>query len=89
MRALLDVVRLTRDLPHEGLRRDDVGTVVEVFRAPEEAYEVEFTDEFGRTTALVTLLPADIEPLPAPVQKSKVAGVVGRDVPAASATAEA
>ena len=61
MVALLDVVRLTRDLPDVGLRRGERGTVVEVFDTPEEAYEVEFTDSQGRTTAQVALLPRDVE----------------------------
>lgn len=74
MVALLDVVRLTRDVPEEGLRRGDRGTVVEVFESPEEAYEVEFTDAHGRTTALVTLLPHDLEPTPPRPPQSTPAG---------------
>ncbi len=46
---LLDVVALTDDLPERELRRGQVGTVVEVL-AP-DVYEVEFTDNDGRTYA--------------------------------------
>ena len=46
---LLDVVALTDDLPERELQRGQVGTVVEVL-AP-DVYEVEFTDNDGRTYA--------------------------------------
>ena len=46
---LLDVVALTEDLPERKLKRGQVGTVVEVL-AP-DVYEVEFTDNDGRTYA--------------------------------------
>jgi hypothetical protein len=46
---LLDVVALTEDLPDKGLLRGQVGTVVETL-AP-SVYEVEFSDEQGRTYA--------------------------------------
>lgn len=55
---LLDVVVLTRDLPAHGLRRGDLGAVVEL-RGP-EAFVVEFVAVSGRTQALVTLAPSDI-----------------------------
>jgi hypothetical protein len=53
---LLDVVALTVDRPDGGLRRGQVGTVVEVL-AP-ETFEVEFCDDQGRTYAS-RALPAD------------------------------
>ena len=46
---LLDVVALTEDLPERKLERGQVGTVVEVL-AP-DVYEVEFSDNDGRTYA--------------------------------------
>jgi len=46
---LLDVVALTEDLPEQKLERGQVGTVVEIL-AP-DVYEVEFTDNDGRTYA--------------------------------------
>lgn len=52
----LDVVVLDEDQPAHGLKRGDLGTVVEVY-AP-DAIEVEFVTASGRTQALVTLPPA-------------------------------
>jgi hypothetical protein len=46
---LLDVVALTQDLPEKQLLRGQVGTVVETL-AP-AVYEIEFSDEQGRTYA--------------------------------------
>ena len=46
---VLDVVALTEDLEQGGLRRGQVGTVVEVL-AP-DVFEVEFSDNEGRTFA--------------------------------------
>ena len=48
---LLDVVALLQDLPEHGLIQGQVGTVVE--RLPPDAYEIEFSDEQGRTYASV------------------------------------
>lgn len=53
MIQLLDVVALTEDLPQKGLRRGQVGTVVEEL-AP-DVYEVEFSDDAGRTYAMAAL----------------------------------
>jgi hypothetical protein len=50
-----DVVALAADLPGDGLRAGDTGTVVHVFHTPYTAYEVEFADSDGRTIAMVTL----------------------------------
>ncbi|BAZ25770.1 hypothetical protein NIES4073_66760 [Kalymmatonema gypsitolerans NIES-4073] len=50
---LLDVVALTEDLPEEGVYRGQVGTVVELL-AP-NVFEVEFSDNSGRTYAMLTL----------------------------------
>lgn len=50
---LLDVVALTTDLPDRGLCCGQVGTVVELL-AP-GVFEVEFSDDDGRTYALVSL----------------------------------
>ena len=63
MRQLLEVVRLTADIPAEGLRRGDVGTIVEVLEVPELAYEVEFADAQGRTTVVTTLRPDQVRPV--------------------------
>ena len=50
---LLDVVALLEDVPDHGLRRGQVGTVVEEL-AP-DVFEVEFSDDHGRTYALLAL----------------------------------
>jgi len=50
---LLDVVALTEDLPERKLRRGQVGTIVEVL-AP-DVFEVEFSDNEGRTFASLAL----------------------------------
>jgi hypothetical protein len=50
---LLDVVALTENLPQNGLIRGQVGTVVELL-AP-DAFEVEFSDDEGRTYAMLAL----------------------------------
>lgn len=50
---LLDTVVLETDLPKEGLRRGDLGAVMEVYEP--DGLEVEFVTGSGRTQALVTL----------------------------------
>ena len=55
---VLDTVVLTRDTPDAGLRRGDLGAIVEVYGP--DALEVEFVAASGRTQALVTLRAADI-----------------------------
>ena len=54
----LDTVVLTRDIPDAGLRRGDLGAIVEVYGP--NAFEVEFVAASGRTQALVTLTAQDI-----------------------------
>jgi len=49
----LEVVALTEDLPARGLSRGQVGTVVETLS--DGVYEVEFSDEDGRTYATLAL----------------------------------
>jgi len=50
---LLDVVALTVDLPEQGLIRGQVGTVVEILSP--EIFEIEFSDDQGRTYAELPL----------------------------------
>ena len=50
---LLDVVALTEDSPHHQLTRGQVGTVVEVLEPA--LFEVEFSDDQGRTYAIASL----------------------------------
>ena len=54
----LDVVVLDRDLPKDGLRRGDLGAVVETFEP--DGLEVEFVTAAGKTQALVTLKETDV-----------------------------
>jgi hypothetical protein len=54
----LDVVVLQTDQPAQGLKRGDLGAVVDV-HAP-DAIDVEFVTASGRTRALVTLKASDI-----------------------------
>ena len=54
----LDTVVLDRDLQEHGLRRDDIGAVVQIYEP--EALEVEFVTASGRTQALVTLRAGDV-----------------------------
>ncbi len=57
----LDTVVLVRDLPEAGLRRGDLGAVVQVYG--DEAVEVEFVTASGRTEALLTLAVSDVRPV--------------------------
>jgi hypothetical protein len=54
----LDVVVLKEDLPVHGLKRGDLGTIVEVYSP--DAVEVEFVTASGQTQALVTLPPSAV-----------------------------
>jgi hypothetical protein len=54
----LDTVVLERDLPEHGLRRGDLGAVVEVYEP--DGLEVEFVTASGRTEALLTLTARDV-----------------------------
>jgi hypothetical protein len=55
---LLDTVVLDRDLPEHGLRRGDLGAVVDL-HSP-DGLEVEFVLACGKTQALVSLRYADV-----------------------------
>ena len=55
---LLDTVVLDRDLPDRGLRRGDLGAVVQIYEP--DGLEVEFVTASGRTQALVTLTVEDV-----------------------------
>ena len=48
---LLDVVALLEDMPAERLRRGEVGTIVE--HLTPDVFEVEFSDDEGRTYAML------------------------------------
>jgi Domain of unknown function (DUF4926) len=55
---LLDTVVLDCNLPEHGLRKGDLGAVVEVYEP--DSLEVEFVTASGRTEALVTLREGDV-----------------------------
>ena len=59
---LLSEVALLKDMPHKGLVRGQVGTIVELL-APSVA-EVEFSDDQGRTYALAALRSDELIRLP-------------------------
>ena len=52
---LLDVVALLEELPAEGLRRGEVGTVVEQWK--DGVFEIEFSDNSGKSYAFAALRP--------------------------------
>ena len=58
MFKLLDTVALTHDIPSAGLRRGDLGAIVELHEP--NAMEVEFVAASGRTQALLTLEASDV-----------------------------
>jgi hypothetical protein len=53
---------LTKDLPSEGLKVGDIGTVVHIHQDG-EAYEVEFMTLAGETIAVSTVSAAQVRPL--------------------------
>ena len=55
-------VVLAADLPGEGLRAGDIGTVVHVHLGG-AGYEVEFMTLDGETVAITTLLPDQVRPI--------------------------
>jgi len=58
---VLDIIVLDRDLPDHGLRRGDLGAVVEVYTP--DGLELEFVTASGKTVALLTLSVRDVRPV--------------------------
>lgn len=58
---VLDAVAVVEDLPEHGLRRGEVGTVVEAWK--DGALEVEFSDDSGEAYAFIALQPDKLIPL--------------------------
>lgn len=58
----LETVVLAEDLPDQGLRAGDIGTVVMVHQGG-SGYEVEFVTLEGGTVAVVTLTAAQVRPV--------------------------
>ena len=59
--STLDTVVLERDIPEHGLRRGDLGAVVEVYEP--DGLEVEFVRASGKTQALVEISVSDVRPV--------------------------
>ncbi len=55
---ILDTVVLARDLPAHGLKKDDLGAVVELYEP--DGLEMEFVMASGRTKVLATLHIGDL-----------------------------
>ena len=54
----LDTVVLNRDIPERGLRKGDLGAVVELYEP--DSLDVEFVTASGKTQTLVTLNVNDV-----------------------------
>ncbi len=63
--ALLEVVVATTSSPADGVLAGDIGTVVEIYSVPAQAYDVEFVNPDGSTRALLTLTPGQVRRLSA------------------------
>ena len=57
-----DCIVLTEDLPEEGLKAGDIGTVVHIHQNG-AGYEVEFMTFAGETIAVITLMASQVRPL--------------------------
>ena len=55
----LETIVLKHDIKKYGLRKGDMGAVVNVYEGGKAA-EVEFVTATGRTVALITLTPSDV-----------------------------
>lgn len=62
-----DRVVLKRNIPAQGIKAGDVGTVVHVYKR-DEAFEVEFLMLHGETVAIATLETSQV----CPVQKREI-----------------
>ena len=58
----LDTVVLARDIEKYGLKKGDIGAVVNIYKN-NRAMEVEFVNAEGKTVALLTLTTDDIRPI--------------------------
>src|SRR5713101_1136679 len=58
---VLDTIVLDRDLPDHGLRKGDLGAVVQLYEP--DGLEVEFVTASGRTAAVLTLTAQDVRPV--------------------------
>jgi hypothetical protein len=58
---VLDTVVLDRDVSEHGLRKGDLGSVVEIYEP--DGLEIEFVTASGRSAALLTLNSRDVRPV--------------------------
>lgn len=58
----LDTVVLIHDIKNYGLKKGDMGAIVQIYDHG-KAFEVEFVTAAGKTIALITLNPTDIRPM--------------------------
>lgn len=61
--SLFDSVILTENIPEHNLKSGMVGAIVDVYSEPEEAYEVEFCDDYGQTICMLPLYDHQIRAL--------------------------
>jgi hypothetical protein len=57
MFSLYDMVILLEPASEDGPAAGTVGSIVDIYTKPREAYEVEFVDSCGRTLALLAVDP--------------------------------
>jgi hypothetical protein len=55
-----EIVQIKKDIPEEGIKKGDIGAIIEAYSTPYEAYEVEFWDDVHHPKQVV-LLPDEIE----------------------------
>ena len=60
---LLETVIAKMSVPEENVLAGDLGTIVEIYKKPKLAYEVEFVDPDGTTRALLTMSPNQLRKL--------------------------
>ena len=54
---LLETVVATVDIPEEGIRAGDLGTIIDIYLELSKAYGVEFLTASGSERALITMAP--------------------------------
>lgn len=57
----MDLVKTLKDFPKEKIKKGEIGTVIIAYMVPEEGYEVEFDDGYGKTKAVFAILPNDLD----------------------------
>jgi hypothetical protein len=56
-----DSVKVKKDYPEYKLKKGDIGTVLECFQKPDEAYLIEFSDSDGEATCTEFFKPNELE----------------------------